>query len=222
MTRTRDRSVRPLRALVDLVVPPTCASCGAGISSDAAQRLCLECRDLLAPLLKEPPRVPGAAQVICGWSFEGLLQDLVQRFKYERELPLARPLAELLVEAALGWDLEPHVVVPMPLSRARQRARSFDHAWILAGPVADALGVSRVAALARDDRPAQVGLNAEARRENPRGAFHLGSDAAAVAGRTVLLVDDVITTGATCAEAVASLREAGAASVDVLLLAHAP
>lgn len=187
-----------------------------------AQRLCPECRGLLAPLLKEPPRVPGAAQVLCRWSFEGLLQDLVQRFKYERELPLACPLSELLVEVALGWDAEPHAVVPMPLSRARQRSRGFDHVWLLAGPVADALGASRMAALARGDRPAQVGLTAEARRENPLGAFQPGPDAAAVAGRTVLLVDDVITTGATCAEAVATLRDAGAASVDVLLLAHSP
>lgn len=214
--------MKPLRALVDLVVPPTCASCGSGVPSDAAQRLCPKCCGLLAPLLKEPPRVPGAAQVLCSWSFEGLLQDLVQRLKYERELPLARPLAELLVECALGWDLEPHAVVPMPLSRVRQRTRGFDHAWLLAGPVADALGASRVAALARDDRLAQVGLNAEARLENLQGSFHPGPDAAAVAGRTVLLVDDIITTGATCAEAVAVLRNAGAASVDVLLLAHAP
>lgn len=208
-----------LGALGDLVLPPTCGSCGGGVPAEARARLCPTCRAAIPDLTTDPPRVQDAAVVACVSAFDGLLQDLVQRFKYRSELALARPLAELLVEAVLARDLQPDLVIPVPLSLERLRSRGFDHTWLLASPVASALGVPLEAALSRaDGRPPQVGLPLEQREDNVAGVFSASGPAQEDAH--VLLVDDVITTGATCADAVRALRDAGAASVDVVALAH--
>jgi len=210
---------RLLGALGDLVLPPTCGSCGGGVPAEDRHRLCPPCRAAIRDLAGDPPRVRDAAVVACASSFDGLLQDLIQRFKYRAELALARPLAELLVEVALARDLQPDIVVPVPLSLDRMRERGFDHTWLLAGPVAAALGVPREAALARaPGRPPQVGLALEHREDNVAGVFSAVGSAQEDAH--VLLIDDVVTTGATASEAARTLRAAGAASVDVVALAH--
>ena len=109
--------------------------------------------------------------------------------------------------------------MPVPVSLDRMRERGFDHTWLLAGPVAAALGVPREPALLRrGGRPAQVGLPLEDREDNVAGVFSAKGDAQEDAH--VLLIDDVVTTGATCAEAIRVLRDGGAASVDVVALAH--
>jgi ComF family protein len=211
-----------VRGVLDLLAQPTCASCGVGVPGDEAGRLCVACRAEIRPLRIPDLGLAGVTQVLCVAPFDGLLQLLIQRFKYGGELPLARPLAELLVEHALSRDLEPDLVVPMPLHPARQRARGFDHGFLLAGPVAEALGAPRVVALERrEERLPQVGLPLEERHENVTGVFSpvAGVD---VTGRQILLIDDVVTTGATAQEAARVLRGAGASSVDVLALGRTP
>lgn len=205
-----------------LVVPTTCASCGAGVPRERAHRFCEPCRADIPPLDALPPEVDDAALVLCAAEFDGLLRLLIQRFKYGAELPLARPLAELLVETALAHDLEPDLVVPLPMHRSRLQERGFDHVFLLAGPLAEALDVPLVSALERAERRRpQVGLLPDERRENISGAFVVGSSEPSVRGRHVVLVDDVLTTGATAEEATRILRAGGAASVDVLTVAHA-
>lgn len=214
-------SGRLLGPLRDLLVPPTCASCGVGVQASDAHRFCDACLAEFPPLPIAHRRLADVTQVLSCSAFDGLLSLLIQRLKYERELALARPLGELLVQKALAHDLEPDLVVPMPISRPRQVERGFDHAWLLSAAVAEALGAPRVAALHREHRPAQVGLPKAERRENLAQAFWVAPEAPSLTGRTVLLIDDVITTGATAEEAARSLREAGASSVDVLTLAVA-
>ena len=208
-----------ITALVDLVVPPTCGACGGPTPDPGA--FCAPCAALIPPLVSAP-RVPAPLRsATTRASFEGLVQRLVQDLKYERDLPLARPLSRLLAEACPRLPAVPDLVVPVPLHPDRMRERGFDQAWLLAEAVAAELDVPRAEALRRvAARPPQVGLPLDARQDNVRGIF-APNPGVEVSGQVVLLVDDVVTTGSTAAEAARVLLEAGAAGVDLLTLAWA-
>lgn len=154
-----------------------------------------------------------------GGVYAGPLREAVHRLKFGRRPALARPLAALMLEPWAAWLPPVDAVLPVPLARARERQRGFNQAALLAERVAGALGVRlepRWLARARDTAP-QTDLDVAARRANVRGAF-LGS--AAVRGLDLLLVDDVLTTGATASECARALRAAGARHVGVLTVAR--
>ncbi len=114
-------------------------------------------------------------------------------------------------------------VVPVPLSRERRRERGFNQAERIARTVAKqaGLGVRRRLLVKRRDSPPQAGLTAVSRRSNVAGSYR-ASIPTELRGRDLLLVDDVLTTGATADAAVKALRRAGAGAVDVLTLARVP
>ncbi len=126
---------------------------------------------------------------------------------------------------AVGWRpfVSRAVIVPVPTTASRVRARGYNQAALLADVVADRLGGTSAhgVLLRRRGGTSQTALSPERRTENVRGAFGAGPDADAVRDRAVLLVDDVLTTGATGLEAAATLQEAGAAEVRLLAFARA-
>jgi ComF family protein len=145
----------------------------------------------------------------------------LQRFKYGRDVTLAPVLGALLVERC-PLPVDHDLLIPVPLDLERLRWRGFNQALALGRILAArrhrplhpmALRRCRIT-------PPQVGLNEAERRRNIAGAFAV-RDRAAVRGRTILLVDDVMTTGATVDECAKTLRRAGARRVDVLVLARA-
>jgi ComF family protein len=154
---------------------------------------------------------------------------LIASFKFGGNLALAGTLADLMGEALRRVDHDASSpvdwVVPMPLSARRLRERGFNQSWELAHRVAMARGLK-----ARHDllwrwreTDHQTGLSRDERGHNLRGAFMPAPGArAALAGRHVALVDDVMTTGASAAEATRALLEGGAASVQLWLLARTP
>ena len=152
----------------------------------------------------------------------GSVQKAVHRLKYQRDLALAETLAGVLLTLVRneGWAVE--VVVPVPLGRMRRRERGYNQAALLAFPLALGLGVPfRGKALARvRETASQVGLGAEARRRNVAGAFAVAQPRA-VEGKTVLLVDDVMTTGATLDAAATALKSGGARWVFAVTVARA-
>jgi ComF family protein len=150
-----------------------------------------------------------------------VIRDAIHAFKFGGRQALARPLAALLTEGSGRPVLPPDVaaLVPVPLARARRRERGFNQAALLAERLGAALGVpvrARWLARVQATQP-QTELGAAERRANVRGAF--AADAA-VAGRHVIVVDDVLTTGATAAECARVLRAAGALRVGVLTVAR--
>lgn len=157
-----------------------------------------------------------------GESRRSTLRTVLYRYKYDRDLAAVGPLAALLDArcplALGGYDL----VVPVPLHLARLRWRGFNQAQLLIAPLARRHGVRCDAFALERVRPTspQVRLDAAARRRNVRGAFAVARRDA-MRGRTVLLFDDVFTSGATVDACARALLDAGAAAVDVLTLAHA-
>ncbi|MFA5591652.1 MAG: ComF family protein [Lysobacteraceae bacterium] len=231
----------PLRALHHRLsrwlLPPRCLLCGEAADTLDLCRACIgalpkndsRCSRCALPLpapapdcgacLREPPPFSSA---VAPWIYQDALAELVPRFKFHRDLACGRVLAELALQALRDWPGWHGVqqMVPMPLHRDRLARRGYNQALELARPLAHAHRLSLRPDLLQRCRAtaAQTELDAAARRRNLRGAF----DAAALDGATVLLVDDVITTGATVREAAKTLLRAGAAEVRVLALARAP
>lgn len=153
----------------------------------------------------------------CYGAYEGVLRELIHLYKYAGMRPLAAPLGELL-GAALPRDERFDVVVPVPLHWRRRWSRGFNQSELLARLTAKRCGVPMRAALRRmRATDAQAGLSNSRRRRNVAGAFRARES---LAGKRVLLVDDVMTTGATASACAAALKRAGARSVALLALAR--
>ncbi len=169
-----------------------------------------------------PPFVRGVAAVDYAFPWS----SLVGAFKFHQALDLTPALAALMSDAVrtayLGQRL-PDVVLPVPLSEQRLRERGMNQAWELARRSARALKLpAQHGVLQRAiDTPHLANLPRQDRAQRIRGAFVV-PDVAAVRGRTVALVDDVLTTGATAAEAARTLLAAGAHEVHVWMLARTP
>ncbi|QRY81019.1 ComF family protein [Pseudomonas sp. PDNC002] len=152
---------------------------------------------------------------------------LVTRFKHQSDAPSGRLLGQLLERHllhAFGEGLvRPDRLIPVPLSRRRERHRGFNQAALLAGWLSGPLGVPVDNRLVQrpQDTPAQQGLDAATRKRNLRNAFAL-ADGANLEGLHLALVDDVLTTGATAERIARLLRRAGARRVDVYCLARTP
>jgi len=155
----------------------------------------------------------------CFGTYEGTLRQLIHLFKYSRMKPLAKPLAEYLA-AALPRDQRFDIVVPMPLHWRRRWQRGFNQSELLARVTARRSGIPMVNAVRRvRATESQAGLSNAQRRDNVSGAFRV-KDGGRVQGLRVLLIDDVMTTGATAAACAQALKRAGAKSVALLALAR--
>ena len=228
---------RLFRLLLDGLLPPRCIACNTMLAGERGP-FCTPCDVTLLPMESacltcgRPFGASGPARR-CGpceksgppfdrawWGHEhgGALRDAIHRFKYDRESRLAAPLAATFAPPPgdpRDWD----VVVPVPLHRSRLRRRGFNQSALIARRVSCALrrdAGCRVLERTRATRP-QVGLSATDRADNVRGAFAVRQPCR---GARVLLVDDVVTTGATLAECARILRGAGAASVDAWSVAR--
>jgi len=212
---------------------PQCAACGALSTTP----LCPACEGSLEPLGASCPRCAEPSReattcrrcvvaplplerVVAPWRFGGQLAIAIRRLKFAGATHVARALAPLwapvLAAAVAEHDA---IVVPVPLHWRRRLRRGFDHAWLLAQHACTLAAVPPPLPALRRTRhaPPQSSLAAADRRANLAGAF---ASRAEVAGRAVILVDDVVTTGATLAACAAPLRRAGATAVIGLALAR--
>jgi ComF family protein len=149
-------------------------------------------------------------------AYEGVLRQLIHLYKYGRVRTLSQPLSGLLLQA-LPRDEVFDATVPVPLYWRRRWQRGFNQAELLARGLARHTGIPVVKALGRvRPTPTQAGLSNSARRQNVAKAFRSRS----VPGKRILLIDDVMTTGATAAACAAALKLAGARRVALLTLAR--
>lgn len=223
-------SVPPLlhktwETLLDWVFPPKCGGCGR-----AGQWFCDACQSQVAYI--EAPHVllpysglspensPSLRQVHAVAWFEGPLQNLIHNFKYKGQRVLRKPLAQLLLEKWRAVGQPTDLIIAVPLHPSRERERGYNQSYLLSQELGQAIGIEapknglhRV----RNTLP-QVDLTAQERWLNVQGAFR--GDTKVLGGRSVLLVDDVCTTGATLQACASAAFEAGAQAVWALTVAR--
>jgi ComF family protein len=235
-------ALRVADALLAVVFAPSCAACGELLEHPTAGPVCAPCWRSILPLT--PPLCDSCGDPLPAWratsvalarcprcrrarrhvdraraigEYDGALRSVVHALKYEGRRSLARPLAALMRVRAADLIASADFAVPVPLHPSRVRHRGFNQAADLARhlglPIRHAL--RRVRAT-----PTQTSLPASQRHRNLRRAFAMRRFARGIAGRTILLVDDVSTTGATLDACARVLKRAGAAEVIALTAAR--
>ena len=203
-----------LDGLLNLLFPPKCPVCGSLMERSG---VCGGCRARLpwtegAEALREGP---GDLRCCAPLWYEAGAREAILNLKFRGRVGAAEPLGELLAEsAAEQFSGEFEVVTWVPVGKKRLRKRGYDQAELLARAACRLWNTEPVCLLRKTaENPAQSGLReAAARRANVLGVYEAGSPEK-TAGRRILLIDDVCTTGATLMECVRVLKEAGAASV---------
>ena len=175
---------------------------------------------LSAEAIADPPPFERARAAV---AYSGVARQMVQGLKYQDRTDLAPWMARWMVRAGAELIADADVVVPVPLHWRRFFKRKFNQSAELARAVSQLSGVVFVPSAMRRVKPTrqQVGLERKDREENVRAAFRVPNEAEIeIAGRRVLLVDDVYTTGATLRAATKALKKGGAGAVDVLTFAR--
>jgi ComF family protein len=196
--------------VIDLIFPPRCLGCGR---VDV-----VICADCMADLAATPP--PAFVQPLAPLTaitatavHRGVVREAVQALKYDNNRAIAEPLGKRLLEQMQfkGWAFD--MVIPVPLHHARKLERGYNQSELLAGYVAQGLAVPLVTDAIERTRltRSQVGLSGLERRSNLRDAF--AGNPARVSGQTILVIDDVYTTGATLGACAQALLDAGATAV---------
>ncbi len=194
------------------------------LASDASEALCGRCPRL------EPP----FAKAVAYGSYDGGLRELIHLLKYEQVRPAATVLGRMLAEALSGLNScsihGPLIVVPVPLHAQKLRQRGFNQSELIAraaikqdaiqlGGASGRLVLHPRVLERRRETQSQTGLTSHQRRENIRGLFAV-TKPGEIAGREILLVDDVFTTGTTVSECARVLRRAGASKIYVATVAR--
>ena len=231
---------RFIHALLDVILPPICHICHTFIPNAGTLHICPTCRDRL-PLVSSPlcsicgiPFAGTGGDHRCGaclihpphfdaarahFLYEGAIRDLIHSFKYNHHTQLRNPLSFLTLEGVRGFVAEhnPHLIVPVPLHRSRLRQRGFNQAVLLGRVLSRQLSIPMLTDTLVRTRPTepQIELPAAERRLTVKGAFSV-TRPDRVAGKRILLLDDVMTTGSTMDECAKELKRVGA---DVVIAA---
>jgi competence protein ComFC len=185
---------------VPLITPPLCRRCGRPMEEPVSE--CVDC----------PPRTIDLARA--PFLYRGPVARTIRALKFAGWRALASPLAAAM---ARSWEFQSECVTWVPLSRRRRAARGYDQAEVLARELAPRIGLPVIGLLRRiRETPSQVSRSGRERRGALRGAF---TTAGPMPG-SVLLVDDVLTTGTTAASCAAALKAAGATRVEVVTAAR--
>ena len=216
----------PIGRLLDLALPAACPGCGAEGPPICAR--CLPRVRARVPLpagtpfgLGEGPPEPLLQLEWCA-PFAGVVRQALHALKYAGERRLSEPLGEAVAARWRVAGAGGTVLVPIPVHEGRRRQRGYDQAALIAEVAARELRLPAVQAVVRRHATeAQYRLDRRHRAANVRDAFAVRPDARrTVAGRWVILVDDVVTTGATLCAAADSLLDAGAAAVSAVTVAR--
>jgi ComF family protein len=222
--------------MIGWLAPPLCVGCGVeGLSLCVAcstseilpfgarcfscdalserNQTCVKCRKNSAPRF-----------VWINTTYSGLSKDLIQKYKFGQQRAASIPIAALMAEALLSYSgteeiqASNYLVVPVTTATSRVRQRGFDHADLLAGQVATKLKLEKKNILVRLGQTRQVGVSRAVRLKQLEGSYKVRKPEL-IKGRNILLIDDVVTTGATLRSATRTLKKAGAGKVDALVFA---
>ncbi|MGA8497334.1 MAG: ComF family protein, partial [Xanthobacteraceae bacterium] len=242
LRRAAEAARAALRTVLDLALPPLCAACrepvdGKGLCPACWSKLSFitrpYCERLGIPFVYDPgPGIlsmeaiadpPSYNRARAAVRFDEISRALVHALKYGDRLDLAPMMGRWVAQAGHELLANADALVPVPLHWRRQWARRFNQSAMLAATISTASGVPIAAGALKRVKATvqQVGLSRAERGDNIQGAFRVPETGkAAVAGRRLVLVDDVLTSGATVEGCARALLRAGAANVDVLIFAR--
>jgi ComF family protein len=243
MSRAAAALRRGGKIILDIALPPLCPSCreplgdGVGLCAPCWSKLALiekpYCARLGIPFAYDPgPGIlsmeaiaapPAYDRARAAVRYDDVARALVQRFKYHDRLDLAPMMGRWMARAGSELLADADALLPVPLHWRRLWARRFNQAAALAGTISEIAEVPVLhGAIARvRATPQQVGLSKPQRADNVQGAFRVPQERKAdIAGRRLVLIDDVLTSGATADTCARALLRAGAAHVDVLVFAR--
>jgi len=214
--------------LLNFFFPLQCVICGKLLAADNRDRVCADCWSRII-YLNRPIDIRLSLETI--WSvgvYDGVLKELIHQFKYKQKKYLANPLGKLLIDFVEKYLKEERFdyIVPIPLEKSRQKKRGYNQAELLARILGEAVNkpiLTRLVERRKKTKP-QFGLKREERFENLSGAFEIFESGEGtippIAGKTILLLDDLVTTGVTLDECAKTLKRVGVSGVYGLVLAH--
>lgn len=220
----------PLKDLfLNLIFPPKCIFCGVTLGHDAVVEACDQCRaGVVASHRKDiPPEELDVEKAWCdramvAFEYDGPIRECIMNFKYHDKPSYGRTLGQMLI-AAISGNLDMSrfdLVMGIPLHKSRMKERGYNQSELMANSIAALTGLPRGTGLVERVRntSSQSLLTREQRRENMAAAFRVNR-LDKVRGKSILLVDDVLTTGSTLNECSRVLKEAGAKEVVAVALA---
>ena len=207
--------------ILDLIYPPKCAFCGKLLRKDETD-LCGKCRRTLPEISGPIKRGENFRQCWSVYDYEGAVVDSIHRFKFGGMQQYAQVYGRLIAMMLLRCKVEFDVLTWVPISKKRRRKRGYEQTLLIAKTVAAELGCDCVQTLkkVKDNPPQSLQKSAANRRGNVLNAYQ-AVHPERFSGKRVLLIDDIITTGATLGECSKTLRMAGAAQVECATLAAA-
>jgi ComF family protein len=234
-----------LTGLVDIIYPPRCLICHEKLKIDSLYKVvCIQCWSKIKrnspPFCRRCGRhLKDPSKDICGLCqdknyyfdrafsaciYEGVLKELIHQFKYSDKEYLGNILSELLIDFIKQYNIPLEAfdfLIPVPLHKRKLREREFNQAEILAQSLACAfnLVLSKDALLRIRDTATQTELKENERLKNVEGCFMV-NPGVELKGKDILLIDDLLTTGATCSQAAYALKKAGCNQVIVMTLAN--
>ena len=213
-------SKKIFKSIIDLIFPPWCISCG-DILPVKRFIICANCYSKLDLISGDQKNVfvkrieiKHFDHIYIKFHFSELFQKLMHFFKYEGFLEIADYFSNSILESI---EHKYDVITCVPLHISKKRERGFNQSEILSSKVCNLMGIEQVIALERNRyTTSQTKLSRQKRKENMSDAFNIITD---VENKSVLIIDDVITTGSTLNECARVLKKAGAKRVDVLAMA---
>ncbi len=201
---------------LDLIFPPRCAGCDR-----VDYTWCPDCQQALKRSALEPrlQRTSENLKIVSTGEHRGLLAQAIHVFKYQNTPELYAILSQRLYQCLRKWDIQPDLLIPVPLHAKRQHERGYNQAALLTAGLSKRAGVPYHLDLLQRviDTPSQVGLSEQERSRNVQNAFHAEN----VSGLTIMLIDDVMTTGATLNQCALCLKQAGASQIYGLTVTYA-
>lgn len=210
-----------LDPIANLLFPPKCVLCGALLKADETD-LCHTCRTETPIWKNQPFSISFVANWLALWYYEGNVRSSLLRYKFSNRRSYADAYGRMLAMQLLDLQEKFDVLTWVPISARRRSHRGYDQVALLARSVGKELGIPAVPVLKKiKHTPPQSGISGQAQRKANVLGVYRALPSADISGKRILLLDDIITTGATCSECARTLLTAGATNVICAALAAA-